>query len=70
MAYIQPAATPHDIPTSAEPARRSLISRLLATFERASMRQVEREIADRLRRSGGKFTDEIERNIERYLLNS
>jgi hypothetical protein len=70
MAYIHSAATPRDVPQSAEPAKRSLIGRLLEAIERANTRHAEREIAYYLRRSGGKFTDETERSIERYLLNT
>ncbi len=43
-------------------------ARLLAAMSAARMRQAEREISLYLDRTGGKFTDEAEREIERRFL--
>jgi len=48
--------------------KRGFFSRLLAAMAVSRMRQAEREIAQYLDRSGGKFTDEAEREIERRFL--
>jgi hypothetical protein len=71
MAYATTAASPHQIPAARRKTGRGLFSRLLAAMQEARMRQAEREIAHYLADTGGKFTDEAEREIERrYLSNS
>lgn len=51
--------------------KRGFFARLLDAMMAARMRQAEREIANYLAETGGKFTDETEREIERvYLANS
>jgi hypothetical protein len=70
MAYVQSAVAPRDILPAPQPAKRGLIRRAFDALERANMRRAEREVARYLRRSGGKFTDETERDLERrFLLN-
>ena len=57
--------------TKADTVRKpSLFSRLIGTLMAARTRQAEREIARYLRGSGGKFTDESEREIERRFLSN
>jgi len=77
MAYVHTAVTPRDVlatePKSVHRAGRKpgLFQRLIAAMQEARMRQAEREIALYLTRTGGKFTDEGEREIERrFLANS
>jgi hypothetical protein len=48
--------------------RRSLWQRLFDAMVTARQAQAEREIAHYLERIGGKFTDDIEREIERRFL--
>lgn len=77
MAYVHSAVTARDVLTT-EPKPRAktvtaarkpgLLRRLLAAAQEARMRQADREIALYLARSGGKFTDEAEREIERRFL--
>ena len=73
MAYVSTIVSPRDLlfPHDA-PARprRGLFGRMLAAMIRARQIQVEREIARYLAGSGGKFTDEAEREIERRFLSS
>lgn len=47
-----------------------LLRRLFATVTAARMRQAEREVARYLADTGGKFTDEAEREIERRFLSN
>ncbi len=55
----------------AAPVRRGILARVLDALMAARMRQAEREIATYLSDTGGKFTDEAEREIERrFLANS
>ena len=49
---------------------RGLFSRLIEAMMASRQRQAEREIARYLMGSGGKFTDEIEREIERRFLSN
>lgn len=76
MAYAHSAVTARDVLTTkpkaaASPARkRGLFSRLLAAIQEGRMRAAEREIALYLSRSGGRFTDEQEREIERRFLSN
>jgi len=48
--------------------KRGLFARWLAAMMEARQRQAEREIARYIERSGGKFTDSLEREIERRFL--
>ncbi len=48
--------------------KRGLLARLLDAMMAARMRQAEREVARYLADTGGKFTDEAEREIERRFL--
>jgi hypothetical protein len=50
------------------PAKRGFFRRLLASIEQANTRRAEREIARHFA-IDGKFTDEVERSIERRFLN-
>jgi hypothetical protein len=76
MAFVHSAVTARDVLTT-EPKsglntarKRGLLSRLIAAAQEARMRQAEREIALYLSRTGGKFTDEGEREIERRFLSN
>jgi len=68
MAYA-PTALLRDVPLSA-PARprKGFFARFVAALVESRQRQAEREIARYLHDCGGKFTDEIEREIERRFL--
>ena len=55
------------IATGAAPA--PLLRRVYDAVLAGQNRRAEREIARYLREHGGKFTDELEREIERYFLN-
>ena len=77
MAYVHTAVTARDVlttePKSGRTAARKpgLFRRIVAAMREARLRQAEREIALYLHRTGGKFTDEGEREIERrFLANS
>ena len=50
--------------------KRGLVARLLDTLMAARMRQAERDVARYIAETGGKFTDEAEREIERRFLSS
>jgi hypothetical protein len=74
MAYVHTAITARDVlatepkagPTAAR--KPGFLHRLFVAAQEARMRQAEREIALYLTRTGGKFTDEAERQIERRFL--
>jgi hypothetical protein len=76
MAYTSSAVAARDLAFTQTPARaklpvrakRGLFGRLLESMMLARRRQAEREIARYLVDSGGKFTDETEREIERRFL--
>jgi hypothetical protein len=72
MAYTSSALTTREIPfTEISAARKpSLFSRFFGAMMIARSRQAEREIARYLNRTGGKFTDEAEREIERRFLSN
>jgi hypothetical protein len=76
MAYAHSVATTRDVLTTKPAAgskaapRRGLFRRLIAAIQEARMRAAEREIALYLSRSGGRFTDEQEREIERRFLSN
>ena len=50
--------------------KRGLFARILDTMMAARMRQAERDVARYIAETGGKFTDEAEREIERRFLSS
>jgi hypothetical protein len=56
--------------TSSLPAQgRTAIARLLRLIGGARPSAIDREVADLIERNGGKFTDSLERSIERRLFN-
>ena len=50
--------------------KRGFVARLLDTLMAARMRQAERDVARYIAETGGKLTDEAEREIERRFLSS
>ena len=82
MAYISSAAAPRELAftkpsKSAKPSKaskpsteRGWLDWLFAAISAAHMRQTEREITRYLADTGGKFTDEAEREIERRYLSN
>ena len=52
----------------AKPYRQNLLSRLFARLIEARQRQAERDVARYLATTGGKFTDQVEREIQRRLM--
>jgi len=70
MAYTQTAVASRDLAFGGDARRlsRSLFRRILASMQEARLRQAEREIGYYLAETGGKFTDESEREIERRIL--
>ena len=73
MSYT-PSAVEAAFSTTYAPAKttrkRGLVARLLDTLMAARMRQAERDVARYITETGGKFTDEAEREIERRFLSS
>jgi hypothetical protein len=76
MAFVHSATTVRDVYTetktkTAAPVRKpGFLQRLVAAMQDARMRQAEREITLYLARTGGKFTDEGEREITRRFLSN
>ena len=70
MAYAPSAVFPRSltVPKITPRAKRSVFLRLLDAIEQANMRRAEREITRYLRATGGKITDDVEREIERRFL--
>ncbi|HUI14248.1 MAG TPA: hypothetical protein VL048_12350 [Xanthobacteraceae bacterium] len=68
MAYAPVALALHDLALPASPARKGFFARFLAALAVARQHDAEREIARYIAGSGGKFTDETEREIERRFL--
>lgn len=70
MAYLRSAVSTHEFAShERKPAREhGFFRRFIQALTAARMRQAERQIALYLARSGGKFTDEAEREIERQLM--
>jgi len=70
MAYTSSAVALRDLAFTQTPVRAKpgLFSRLVDAMMLARQRQAEREIVRYLVDSGGKFTDETEREIERRFL--
>jgi hypothetical protein len=52
------------------PAKPGFFSRMFTVMTAARLRQAEREVARYLADTGGKFTDEAEREIERRFLSN
>lgn len=72
MAFAHSTLTTRDLYTGeAKPARKGSFFRdLFRAMQAARLREAEREIGIYLARSGGKFTDESEREIERRFLSN
>jgi hypothetical protein len=72
MAYAPSTLAPRELAYAETPAQpgRGLFSRLLGVLMEARQRQADREIARYLAGSGGRFTDETEREIERRFLST
>lgn len=77
MAYAPAAIAPTALEFTQSPpqvrAKPGLFSRVfqaMQAMQAARMRQAEREVARYLSDTGGKFTDEAEREIERRFLSS
>ncbi len=72
MACAPSAVAPRrfEVPKIAPRSERSLFLRLVDTIETANRRRAEREIARYLDTTGGKITDDIEREIARRFLAS
>lgn len=68
MAFASHALSPSDTSFTAAAPKQSFIVRLFRALHEARMRQAEREIALYLARTGGKFTDSTEREIEQRFL--
>jgi hypothetical protein len=67
---IRTALHPRDIPETKTATAPSWFARAFNLILAARTRQAEREIALYLQGSGGKFTDEAEREIERRFLSN
>ena len=73
MATTRTAVAPHAFAftkSPAAPATPGFWSRVFTAMTAARMRQAEREVARYLSETGGKFTDEAEREIERRFLSN
>jgi hypothetical protein len=72
MAYTSSALASRELAFTTTPAvrKRSFFSWLVTAMMLARTRQAEREITRYLRGTGGKFTDEAEREIERRFLSN
>jgi hypothetical protein len=73
MAYtsVAPRALAYPESKTSSAPRRGFFARFLDALMAVRLRQAEREIASYLADTGGKFTDESEREIERrFLANS
>ena len=74
MAYAPSTVVPRELgcreDTATKRDGRGLWRRLFDAMIEARQRQAEREIALYLQRTGGKFTDEIEREIGRRFISS
>ena len=70
MAYAPSALAPRDLAIAQTPVRtgHGLWQRLIAALMLSRQRQADREIGRYLTSTGGKFTDEAEREIERRFL--
>ncbi len=70
MAAIRSALDLRDLPYTETTNQGGWISRALAAVWAARMRQAEREVEHYLAGTGGKFTDQAEREIERRFLSN
>jgi hypothetical protein len=72
MAYAPSAVAPRDFAPTHVPASngRRLLRRFFDAMMASRQRQVDREIALYIHGMGGKFTDDIEREIERRFLST
>jgi hypothetical protein len=77
MAYISSATATGELAYAGSPKlrgrplpKRGLFGRLLDAMMATRLRQAEREVTRYLAGSGGKFTDEAEREIERRFLST
>jgi hypothetical protein len=75
MAYAHTVVARDVLTTEPKSTRKTLrkpglLRRIVAAMQEARLRQAEREIALYLSRTGGKFTDENEREIERRFLST
>ncbi len=68
MAYAPLALALHDLAIAESPARKGFFARFMAALAVSRQRDAEREISRFLAGTGGKFTDETEREIERRFL--
>ena len=68
MVYASTAVTPHELPAVQRKTGRGWLHRIVVAMQEARMRQAEGEIARYLAQTGGKLTDEAEREIERRFL--
>jgi hypothetical protein len=68
MLRAYPLPIPAPVPAAAKVAKPNLIRRLYAAVIASRQRRAEREIAQYLARSGLKFTDAVERDVERRFL--
>ncbi len=68
MAHVSTVAPLHFTLTDEPALAPGIFSRLLAAMVQSRQKQAEQGIARYLANSGGKFTDESEREIERHLL--
>ena len=65
MLRAYPLPIPPAVPAAAKVAKPNLFRRLYAAVSTSRQRRAEREIAQYLARSGLKFTDAVERDVER-----
>ena len=66
MPYLHSALTTYDLASHAP--KRGIFWHLVQAMAASRMKQADREIAAYLARTGGKFTDESGRGIERRLI--
>jgi hypothetical protein len=72
MAYAPSTFAPHELAYTETPVQpgRGWFSRLLTALMETRQHQADREIARYLAGTGGRFTDETEREIERRFLST
>ena len=70
MAYVRSAIAPRDFSFTAPASGPGFFRRMSNAFAAARMRQAERQVGRYISESGGKFTDEVEREIERRFLSN
>ena len=66
MAYLHSALSAHDL--AAHEPKHGFLWHFMHALATSRQKQADREIARYLARSGGKFTDESEREIERRMI--